>query len=147
MNRRPVTLIDDLPDVESLDQGQQDRQDQGQQGQEYYGSSQQSGLPGEKYGKFIRTNREMYRGSGMESYGRDSAGPRENYEPPVQELQEPIVQPRYANIPHSCLDVNSHIQDCPICSRFYNNDKTIYIIIIVILSLICLLLMKKILNL
>jgi hypothetical protein len=46
----------------------------------------------------------------------------------------------------SCLDVAEHIANCPICSKFYNNDKTIYIIAIVILSIICLLLLKKVLN-
>ena len=46
----------------------------------------------------------------------------------------------------SCLDVAEHIANCPICSKFYNTDKTIYIIAIVILSIICILLLKKVLN-
>lgn len=46
----------------------------------------------------------------------------------------------------SCLDVAEHIANCPICSKFYNNDKTIYIIAIVILSIVCLLLLKKVLD-
>jgi hypothetical protein len=41
----------------------------------------------------------------------------------------------------SCLDVAEHIANCPICSKLYNNDKTIYIIAIVIL-----LLLKKVLD-
>ena len=46
----------------------------------------------------------------------------------------------------SCLDVASHIESCPICSKLYNADKTIYIIAIVVLSIICLLLLKKVLD-
>ena len=48
------------------------------------------------------------------------------------------------NSPYCCLDVSSHIENCPICSKFYNTDKTIYIITIVILIIICFILLKKI---
>ena len=47
----------------------------------------------------------------------------------------------------NCLDVCNHIKDCPLCSQFYNNDKTIYIIIIVMLCILNLIFLKKILNL
>jgi hypothetical protein len=47
---------------------------------------------------------------------------------------------------YNCVDIAKHIQDCPICSRFYNNDKTAYIIAIVVLSIVCLLLLKRVLN-
>lgn len=46
----------------------------------------------------------------------------------------------------SCRNVVDHIQDCPICSKFYNNDVTVYIVIIVVLIIICLLLLKKVLD-
>jgi hypothetical protein len=46
----------------------------------------------------------------------------------------------------NCLDVANHVKSCPICSKFYNTDKTPYIIAIVILSIICILLLKKVLN-
>jgi len=46
----------------------------------------------------------------------------------------------------SCINVAEHISLCPICSKFYNNDKTVYIIAIVVLSVICILLMKKVLD-
>ena len=46
----------------------------------------------------------------------------------------------------SCIDVCNHVNSCPVCSRFYNNDKTVYIIIIVLLSIITLICFKKILN-
>jgi len=46
----------------------------------------------------------------------------------------------------SCLDVAEHISKCPICSKFYNTDKTIYIISIITLVIICILLLKKVLD-
>ena len=47
----------------------------------------------------------------------------------------------------SCLSFAEHHANCPICSKFYNNDKTLYVVIIIILSLICILLLKRVLNL
>ena len=46
----------------------------------------------------------------------------------------------------SCLDVAEHVSKCPICSKFYNTDKTIYIIAIITLAIICILLLKKVLD-
>lgn len=46
----------------------------------------------------------------------------------------------------NCRDIATHIENCPICSRFYNNDKTAYIIAIVVLCIVCLLLLKRVLN-
>ena len=28
--------------------------------------------------------------------------------------------------PYSCLDIAAHIDNCPICSKFYKNDKTVF---------------------
>jgi len=46
----------------------------------------------------------------------------------------------------SCLEVAEHVANCPICSKFYNNDKTIYIVAIIVLSIVCLILLKRVLN-
>jgi len=46
----------------------------------------------------------------------------------------------------SCIDVSDHCNNCPICSKLYNQDRTVYIIIITILALICFILLKKVLN-
>lgn len=45
-----------------------------------------------------------------------------------------------------CIDVANHIKSCPICSKFYDNDKTMYVIAIIILVIICIILMKKVLE-
>jgi hypothetical protein len=73
-----------------------------------------------------------------------------------EEKQQP---PSWANTSHpepkpieyfhgspSCIDVAYHIKDCPICSQFYKNDKAPYMITIIILAIICILLMKKVMN-
>ena len=67
--------------------------------------------------------------------GMDPRQLRENYDPPANCV---------CNI--NCLDINEHITKCPICSKFYNTDLTIYIIVIVILCIICLILLKKVLK-
>jgi hypothetical protein len=66
--------------------------------------------------------------------------------------EEQIIQENFVreagntSPPLNCIDVANHIQSCPICSKFYNNDKTLYILAIIILSIVCLLLLKKVLN-
>ena len=52
----------------------------------------------------------------------------------------------YGNPNLTCLDVSNHVQGCPICSKLYQNDKSIYIAIISILVILCLILFKKVLD-
>lgn len=61
------------------------------------------------------------------------------YMPPHHHFQPPSPQ-------FTCLDVCKHIENCPICSKFYKNDKICYILAIIVLSLICIVLLKKVLN-
>lgn len=46
----------------------------------------------------------------------------------------------------NCIDVARHIQECPVCSKLYANDRTVYIVVIAVLVIICLLLLKRVLN-
>ncbi len=46
----------------------------------------------------------------------------------------------------SCLEIADHIPNCPICSKLYESDKTIYLIAIVVLAMICIILLKKVLD-
>lgn len=74
--------------------------------------------------------------------------PQEEYPNEVSPLQGEGGLTKYA-MPSggpSCLEVAEHVANCPICSKLYNNDKTIYIIAIAILSVICILLLKKVLD-
>lgn len=46
----------------------------------------------------------------------------------------------------SCIDVAHHSINCPVCSRLYNTDKTPYLVLIGLLVIICLILIKKVLE-
>ena len=72
---------------------------------------------------------------------------QEFYDPQFQQhnLQQPGNKIP-SNSPYSCLDIAGHINNCPICSKFYNNDKSLYIVTIVILIIVCVLLLKKCLE-
>lgn len=149
-----VTLLNELPDLEDLDRNEYNDP------HAHQGTQVHQGLPPENYQKFIRSPHQMAQGSGMERYASGPPSMREGYGPPnpgsphaTMNYEEMYngppqdTQPQQYMAPMlNCLDVNGHITGCPICSRFYNNDKTVYIIIIIILAIICLLLMKRVLN-
>lgn len=129
-----TTSISDLPDLEDIE----------------------SNLIGEldvdpKYQKFIRTSHQPLQESGM--YG----GHQEVMQPLPPPMNMQHAQPQalsnhvnvYENLSSntpSCLDVCSHVMNCPICSKFYNNDRTIYIMAIVVLTIVCVILLKKVLD-
>lgn len=50
------------------------------------------------------------------------------------------------NYHSDCVDVSEHCQNCPVCKKLYSPDVTLYIIAIVMLVIICILLLKKILD-
>jgi hypothetical protein len=146
-----VTMINDLPQMEDM--------------QNFRGTEMHADMPPENYQKFIRNTHHINPRSGMSAYketyntergGYNAANPGANHatmsyeehytnEPGQQQHQQHA--PVQMMIPQfSCLDVSSHIQNCPICSKLYYNEKTLYIIAIVVLCIICLLLLKRILN-
>jgi hypothetical protein len=82
-------------------------------------------------------------GYGPEGFGPEEYGPmhREHYNPRQPQLRE------YLNKEPTCLEMAQHVKNCPICTKFYDNDKTVYIIIIIVLAIICILLLKRVLEL
>ena len=68
-----------------------------------------------------------------------------NHQHIIEQFQDKPSHNISANSP-SCLEIADHVSNCPICSRFYKNDNTIYIIAIVVLLIICILLLKKCLD-
>lgn len=46
----------------------------------------------------------------------------------------------------NCPSVMMHINSCPLCNKLYNPDRTLYILLIVILAVICLVLMKRVMD-
>jgi hypothetical protein len=121
-----VTFIDDLVELEELEPADMSR----------YG------------GSAVRT---MQRGPEVSNFSNFQQHMQPQMQPQYQAQYQPQMQPQYQQLqtePRSnCLEVADHIANCPICSKLYNNDKTMYIIAIVILSIIVILLLKKVLEL
>lgn len=75
-----------------------------------------------------------------------------NFEPPAPEynygpkLFKPEPRNDYFVSEISCLEISRHVTNCPICSKFYENDKSSYVIFIVILIVIIIILFKKVLE-
>jgi hypothetical protein len=159
-----VTPIEMLPELEDLERGNfggHSRQPS-TQGRVYATSTTYPGAemlpPGdaEKFGRYIRGNHAMPNEAGMTPYNQ-APQPQQMGHPPMEHYGSPIGEEPNgkeeglktfnmpANTP-SCLDVAEHIANCPICSKFYNNDKTIYIISIFVLIVIVILLLKRVLD-
>jgi hypothetical protein len=167
MNYRPsnVTMISDLPDIDEIESFNH----QPLLGNNNFNNEEKNrfgNLPPDvsnQYKKFIRNhNNKCDNQSGMNG---------NNYQLPENEIMmisnqnlnqnntvsnrrdpngshiQPIVTENYVPPQPTCIQIADHIKDCPICSKFYNNDKTIYIIAICILAIICILLLKKVLDL
>lgn len=70
----------------------------------------------------------------------------ENMSQPRYMSSEPEREPpSHAVI--SCIDAANHVSSCPVCSKLYTCDKTIYLVIIAILTILVILLAKKLFNL
>ena len=67
------------------------------------------------------------------------------FAPNSQMYYEPYEMPPQKDV-LNCRDVAGHAANCDVCSKLYNNDKTFYIIAICILVIICILLLKRILD-
>ena len=46
----------------------------------------------------------------------------------------------------NCISVADHAANCIVCSKLYNNDKSLYLAIIGVLIIICIILMKKVVE-
>jgi hypothetical protein len=138
-NPQYTTPIDQLPDLEELESSRNNPRQMNRK----LDIVPQS----EKYDKFLRNNYTPPDESGM------------NYREQPQEMYMPNMhmgyieqQPQYKEMMYdgrgepSCIQISNHISNCPICIKFYNNDKTLYILAIVILAIFCILLIKKVLN-
>jgi hypothetical protein len=151
--KRNITYIEDLPELEDLELG---------------GSQNQHTMIPQKYQKFIRPSGATPPPlqSGMSTQPQQAYPPRMS--PPSEHM---MPRPSQQQIPHlkrnmtgpemshnrdfhegfsnqpTCLEIARHVENCPICSKFYKRDNSLYIIAIIILSIICILLLKKVLNL
>lgn len=126
---RNVTMVDDLPDLSDLEN-----------------TTYSEGVDRQSVMSSIQQKRPVFYSPPQESGMIQSNSPNEGDEVNVNIQQQGgnMYYNPALNIP--CIEIANHIRDCPICSRFYSNDRTIYIIVIVILSIIVIILLKKVLN-
>lgn len=147
-----VTMLDDLPELGDLERGGAPAAYP--HGEQPYGPTGHLGNSN-KFDKFIRPPMRTSPDSGMGSMGggmhdvgvgsyQETYGP--TFDSPVVFAQPPIMEQFKPYMNMSCIDISKHIQECPVCSKFYSNDKTVYIIAIVVLAVVCLLLLKRVLN-
>lgn len=137
--QRNVTMIEDLPELDDLENSNQ------------YQSRGES----DKLNRYIREPMILPAEAGM-SY-QNSLERTTNVRPDLiresrsseWEERAPVrrnINEQYHPEPN-CIDFARHVNDCPLCSRFYNNNyHTVFISIIVVLIIVILMLIKKILN-
>lgn len=127
-----VTPLDQLPDLEEFSE-------------QSHNPYVPSGM-NQQYQKFIRpSNNQPYVESGMAKPNKSQHTIIENLEEKSDVVASPIIIPQHSHQP-TCLEICNHISSCPLCSKFYDNDKSIYVIVIIVLTIICLLLLKRVLN-
>ena len=165
MSYQQVTPIEMLPELEDLERGNSgggpNYNSAAQGGSQYTTNANYLGqtmIPtaeAERIGRFIRGGHTAPTEAGMEPY--NEAPPPlmhpNNSDQNMAKFENTNEAPnnniKTFNMPDnspSCLDVAEHIANCPICSKLYNNDKTIYIVAIIVLSILCLILLKRVLN-
>ena len=165
MMRSNITMLSELPDIDEIESPLPHERTirSNQVKQPYNGAMLLPEDQVEKHGKFVRGTHMTPKESGMvapyntirQNTNLDSdfyAQSFPNYDMLLQQQeQQPVLQqeqPIFYQPPQiiSCIDTAQHCTSCPVCSRLYNSDKTIYIVIIVILSMFCLILTKKVLD-
>ena len=155
-----VTRIEDLPDVDDLENYGGGSGRYSGYGAAYGHNETQHASPYDRPGispsddqirsKIRNTGGPIPAESGMGNSYQSREQMHENYmmQRPQQALGsrvERMEMPDYRPT-LSCQDIAEHIKNCAICTKFYGSDNTIYIIVIIVLAIICILLMKRVLD-
>ena len=152
MNRQPnVTYIDDLPELSDLaaddmmmlsppPSSKSDNKGNMMMNKGPFPPDQ------DKYKKYIRNSNTP-----PKQFSESGMIPKSQLPPLPPQLQDDndmmfYQPPQTLYGSPTCIDVANHINSCPICSKLYNNDKTMYVLCIIILAIICVILMKKCLG-
>ena len=159
--RKNVTFIDDLIDTDTLmsggvsadyiSKGNMERDEYTNQVQNRHIRKQDKDMSYAMNGGMIQSApiRENFQ---IQPFQQSQFQPfqQQNFQQPFV-FEEPIIKQQRNN--HffepeelSCMTVANHIKDCPICSKFYNCDNSIYIVCIVLLIMVCVILLKKIIE-
>jgi len=142
-NPQYTTSIEELPDLEELESSRHNPMQMNRQINRKLDIVPNS----EKYDKFLRNNYTPPDESGMNYVEKPQEMYMQNMHMGYMEQQPQYKENIYDGRGEpSCIQISNHISNCPICIKFYNNDKTLYILAIVILAIFCILLIKKVLN-
>lgn len=164
---RNVTQIEMLPELEDLENGRpgsgMPHQPAVAGGSSYATNANYPGaqmLPpaeAERVGRHIRGGHIPPAAAGMELYdqapgpmpsGPPGPVPMPHYGTPIGQEEE-LQNVKTFNMPNNspdCLTIAEHIANCPVCGKLYKNDNTVYIIAIIVLAVVCILLLKKVLD-
>lgn len=139
MPRPNVTMIEDLPDLNDIENGSMSNltPDQSRMTSKHIRNHTR-----ESYNNVDRPTRNQYE---TYQYGGNQAQIYMDETPVVH--QKEYYEPTPVPVQLNCLDVCNHIAGCPLCSKFYHNDNTLLIIIIVVLLILVVILTRKVLNL
>jgi hypothetical protein len=138
-----ITMIDDLPDLDDLENFNTQAY-----GVHPVGISRapEQGLTQQQRDRFIRTPHRPPAGAGMNNMDNTAIVPNKFVQLPPPPRHENI-EPYHTTSNINCIEIAEHIKHCPICSKFYNTDKTIFVVALVILAIVCILLLKRVLEL
>ena len=167
MYAKNVTLIKDLPDIDEMEQninnkfirnghkapqesGMHERPQHGvQHGQSDFLQNQprhnQSDFVQHGQSDFLQNQPRHNQSDFVQQYPQQRNRIYEHYEKPDNinvNRSLTVDSPDQLN----CRSLIEHFTTCPLCSRYFKNDNTVYIIIITILTIILAILLKKILN-
>lgn len=150
MYRKNVTMIDDLPELEEgMPKPPMQAQDQRPQDmkfvQKFLRDTSNKGM-----GKYEEHQQQIQQQ--MQQYPIQNPLknnlinlPMERPTLNIYSQEGEIIEPPTQKSFITCVEVMQHIKECPVCTKIYkDNDKSLYIVVIVILGLVCLILMKRI---
>jgi len=135
MPYQKVTFLEDLPDVGDMD-------DSNPRGNLNPTQTQLSR-------RFIRkSHSSIHPESGMAPPSHESFRTDDHDHNPERETEVISIAPTALSngCQPTCQEVYYHIQSCPLCTKFYKTDNTIYLGIIFVLLLVCAVLAKKLLS-
>jgi hypothetical protein len=143
--RKNVTFIEDLVDVDTFSPSQENTERE-----QYQNQVQKRHIrPTDKNNYMIAMNGGNYPDLYEPEFDfrpRTVQPPPTYYQQPPPPPSPPMTYQQQQPDELSCMTVSNHIKDCPICSKFYNCDNSVYIVCIVLLIIICIILLKKIIE-
>ena len=98
-----------------------------------------------EYFRYPQYQNQSYHSKSVKENYKDNSDNEDN-EDNEDETSENYTSSTAAPCSFNCRDIAFHIVDCPVCSKLYYNDKTMYIIIIIVLFCVILILLQKLLN-